>query len=278
MEGIEYFTISKENVPTDMPNIPLDAKIICAQMDASIANSNIFAQGGWYTKPFFAEGLIKHDSGELLVFVGNDIENPKELGAEVEIQIGNDVIAFDKTCALFVPAGVAHGNLNIKSMASPIFNYICHVNTGTYKAEPAEATEEKGKYINNMIQDYVFPEGVDRTLEDDFKLALLWSDGIRIEGAPYMETLWFRGLRLVPAPPEHTHEFDELIGYFSSDPNNPNELSIDVCFDVEGEGIPIKESCLGYLPKGLKHSPMVVSKVDRPAFHFTLGNGANYTR
>jgi hypothetical protein len=33
----------------------------------------------------------------------------------------------------------------------------------------------------------------------------------------------------------------------------------------------LTKSCLVFVPKGLKHCPFIVRRVDRPIFHFTSG-------
>ena len=37
-------------------------------------------------------------------------------------------------------------------------------------------------------------------------------------------------------------------------------------------------SFLAYVPAGMSHCPLIVRKVERPIFHFTVGLGADYVR
>ena len=278
MSNFKYFSLSGTPAQVNMPNIPEDAKAVAGQIDDTVVEGCLFNQIGWYTKPFFAEGLIKHESDELLVFVGGDVDNPEDLGAEIEIQLGNDIININNTCVVFVPSGVAHGNLNIKSLDRPVFYYVCHMNTGTYEVSEAESTEEKGKYLEYKVEGYKPVSGKMPGAPEGFLTLLLWLDGQKAPGAPYMETVWFRCVNNSgPAP--HAHEdFDELIGFIGSDPNNPTDLGAEVQFDIDGELISVTESCIAYLPRGTMHSPILVPAMEKPVYHFSIGNGGDYVR
>ena len=72
----------------------------------------------------------------------------------------------------------------------------------------------------------------------------------------------------------HTHDCPEIIGFFSNDPDNPNELGGEIEFWFEDEKHIITKSCLIFVPAGLKHCPLIIRKADRPIFHFsTLTEG-----
>ena len=38
------------------------------------------------------------------------------------------------------------------------------------------------------------------------------------------------------------------------------------------------KSFLAYIPAGMKHCPLIVRKVEKPIFHFTVGLGGEYVR
>jgi hypothetical protein len=106
---------------------------------------------------------------------------------------------------------------------------------------------------------------------------LLWLDDSVIEGASFVNTAWY-------FKPEsnvilaHTHDFDEVVGFFGTDPKNPYDLGGEIEFWLEDEKYLIQNSCLIYIPKGLQHCPEHVLRVDRPIFHVSLAGVTNYQR
>jgi hypothetical protein len=58
-------------------------------------------------------------------------------------------------------------------------------------------------------------------------MRLLWMDDEKVEGASlYMECVWLWGGVTTSGTTEepHSHDFDEVIGFISTDPDNPHEL------------------------------------------------------
>lgn len=49
-----------------------------------------------------------HPFDQFLFYIGSDWNNPQELGAELEIQLGDERYIINKTAAIFVPKGVTH--------------------------------------------------------------------------------------------------------------------------------------------------------------------------
>lgn len=54
----------------------------------------------------------------------------------------------------------------------------------------------------------------------DVRTPLAYLDGNVANGAFYVETLWFKK-GTAYSPPPHTHEFDEVLAFFGSDPEDP---------------------------------------------------------
>ena len=51
----------------------------------------------------------------ILVFIGSDLEDPENLNAEIELWLENDRLVLTKTCIVFIPAGIAHGRMEVKT-------------------------------------------------------------------------------------------------------------------------------------------------------------------
>jgi hypothetical protein len=111
---------------------------------------------------------------------------------------------------------------------------------------------------------------------------ILWIDKDVVDGAFQMNCSWY--LR----PPDvgtaeakaHTHDADEMIGFFSNSPQDPYTLGAEIEFWLEDEMHIITTSSLIFVPRGMKHCPLILRRVDRPIFHFsTVTTGTyNYIR
>jgi hypothetical protein len=106
---------------------------------------------------------------------------------------------------------------------------------------------------------------------------LLFLDSTVAEGAFYVESNW-------TLPPfarkshgkPHQHDYDEVLAFFGSNPENPHELYAEAEVHLGGEVHIVTKSCLIFVPKGTTHGPIDFKRIDRPIFHFACGNGKVY--
>ena len=61
---------------------------------------------------------------------------------------------------------------------------------------------------------------------------------------------------MTPPPEPHTHDFGEVIGFFGTDPKNPNDLGAEIELYIDGERNYITETFLAYIPAGIIHCPL----------------------
>lgn len=277
MSSIDYFAFAPKGPPKGFHIEPGDAHVQAVRMDRDVFKGCIFGNAGWLVKPLTRDGMIKHRSDELIMFIGSDPNDPENLNAEIELWIENDRLVLTHTSIVFVPAGVAHGRLEVGNLKKPVFYYTCHLNTDTYEALPAEATAAEGTYAGHWVERYAPVDGRLPQAPEGFLTLLLWIDAKKLEGAPYLESVWFRTVNDT-GPETHTHDFDEFIGFFGTDTEHPEELGAELRFFIGGEMITVTRSCLIYIPKGLEHSPILVPKLNRPIIHFSGGNGGDYVR
>jgi hypothetical protein len=109
-----------------------------------------------------------------------------------------------------------------------------------------------------------------------FAKRILWIDENVVPGSFQMNCSWYLKPNTDHAPFAHTHDEDEIIGFFSSDPDNPNELNAEIEFWIEDEKFMLTKSSLIFIPGGMKHCPLLLHRVDRPVFHFSVVNGGTY--
>ena len=140
---------------------------------------------------------------------------------------------------------------------------------------------ESGRYAANFVQQCVPPDMTPefRKLYDSFASRILWMDGEVVPGAFQMNTSWYSAVPdRDPVFEEHVHDdADELIGFFSSDPENPYDLGGEIEYTVDGEAHLLTKTTMIFVPAGLAHNPLRILRVDRPIFHFSVINRARYS-
>ncbi|NLE11838.1 MAG: hypothetical protein GX630_10075 [Actinobacteria bacterium] len=71
-------------------------------------------------KPVDIEIPHAHDFDEVIGFVGTNRNYPRELGGEIEFNIGGEKHTITKTSLIFVPKGVQHCPVTFKRIDTPI--------------------------------------------------------------------------------------------------------------------------------------------------------------
>jgi hypothetical protein len=111
-----------------------------------------------------------------------------------------------------------------------------------------------------------------------FSNGLLWLDEKIVKGAFYMELVMLEpgskstGEWVKP----HVHESDEIIGFVGTNVHNPHSLDADIELWLADEKHVLTESCLVFVPRGLKHCPLVINRVSTPVVHFSVLTGSQY--
>lgn len=143
----------------------------------------------------------------------------------------------------------------------------------------AEMAETKyGKYIITQPKPERTASGEPEQKDSpDVMTSVAYLDNRVIPGGLYTECCWFWKPTNY-SPPPHTHEFDEVLAFFGSNPEDPRDLCGEVELWLEDEKHLLTKSCMVFIPKGLKHAPMNIRRADRPIFHFSVGNSTDYKR
>ena len=138
-----------------------------------------------------------------------------------------------------------------------------------------------GEYGKYYIQDLQTPPGLlspeMQEIYSKFATRVLWMDGSVVPGAFQMNVAWYRDVpERDPMFPEHEHASAELVGFFGSNPDDPYDLGGVVEFAINGEMHRLTRTTLIYIPGGVPHSPLRITRVDRPIFHFSVVMTAEY--
>ena len=142
------------------------------------------------------------------------------------------------------------------------------------------AETKYGKYIISGIPDEIKEETAKRqeTEGEGPGRMLLYTDGRFNPHAYYFTTQWVHGPSEEGIPPiKHDHSYDEYLGFFGSDTDNPDDL----CGEIElslGEKHTITKSCVVFVPAGVSHCPMKFKRVDKPIFYFATTPTSGYSK
>jgi hypothetical protein len=68
----------------------------------------------------------KHDHDEVFGMFGTDVDDPYDLGGEVEFWLDDEKHILTKSCIIFIPRGLMHSPLIYRKVNKPIFNFTTH--------------------------------------------------------------------------------------------------------------------------------------------------------
>jgi hypothetical protein len=91
----------------------------------------------------------------------------------------------------------------------------------------------------------------------------------------YVEAGWIVGM---PDPNphigEHVHDYDEIVMHVGTDPDDQEDLGAVIEFFVDGEPLTISKTSSVFVPKGVKHGPLIWKSFSRPHIEMTVMIGA----
>lgn len=137
----------------------------------------------------------------------------------------------------------------------------------------------KRKYEKYILTDLKLPEKVQYREKEYSKRAtrILWLEDEIVEGADSVILSWYFKATEKEGSPSHVHEnFDEIVGFIGNDPQNPQDLGGEVEFWMEDEKYILDKTCLIWVPKGIRHCPLRVVKVERPILFLAFSTTKKY--
>lgn len=94
-------------------------------------------------------------------------------------------------------------------------------------------------------------------------------NGDVMPGATHLSAVWYLNPGLHNTA-THTHEFDEIVGFIGSNPEDVDDLCGGVRFFIDGEWVDLKHSCFIFIPAGVEHCPYEITAVERPILHISM--------
>ncbi len=133
---------------------------------------------------------------------------------------------------------------------------------------------EQRKYEKFVMNDF-------STERDDIGTLLYRLDNTKVSDIPFFTDcawVWPKPDEIVMEGKSHTHDFDEIVTFFGTNPDDPRDLGGEVEFWLDDEKYILANSSIIYVPKGLKHCPTIFRNLKRPIFHFIVGAAGKYTK
>jgi hypothetical protein len=94
-----------------------------------------------------------------------------------------------------------------------------------------------------------------------------------VPGCPlHIDLSW---VHAVPEPNphtlEHTHDYSKIVLYVGGDAEVPEDLGAEIEYSLGGQKFILNRTAAIYVPKGVKHGPVVWKRVDRPCLEMVIG-------
>lgn len=251
-------------------------------IDNNIVKGSFQMNASWYLRPR-TQGPPPHahDVDEIVGFFGSDPDNPWDLGAEIEFWLDCDKFVINKSALFFIPAGVKHSPLIIHKVDRPVIHFSVVTGSEYIMKESGWKTRPAGGYGPYVVSELKMPPEKKAIEKDYNKYArrILWMDENVAPGAFHMNTAWYLKASPTLENVPHIHDRDdEIIGFLGSNPEDPADLGGEIEIQLGDEKHIITHSAMVFVPAGLKHCPLILRRVDRPIFHYTVVPGKEYIK
>jgi hypothetical protein len=135
-----------------------------------------------------------------------------------------------------------------------------------------------GKYIVTQPKKNIVVPEWGGNLSDETSKRVMYLDSEVIEGAFCVECVWFwpTDTKDTSSPAPHTHDYDEVLAFFGTNPQDTSDLGAVIELWIDGEQNVMNQSFLAFIPAGVIHNPLNILKITRPVFHFAVGQGKKY--
>ena len=250
-------------------------------INAQVEYGTFLAAGPMGEAPYESH---KHDFDQVMLWLGTDMNDLSQLGAEVELCLGEGDkkgrYVFTSSAAVAVPKGLAHLPAT-HTRIDKRFIFMVVSCAPAYKETklPAKKSDPEpklagwfSKYHKQVMHIPFMRKGAwhygpknrddagGTISEIDFKdFGFLFNMSHEsIKKAPY---------RFGPIPDKpHIHSYDEFLLFIGADTDNLSELGgeAEMSLGKEQEIHRVTEPTVFMMPKGFPHCPVTITKVDKP--------------
>ena len=222
-----------------------------------------------------------HDFDQVLLFAGSDMDDIGELGAEVELCLGENLEThmITTTTAVAIPKGVPHFPATVNFLYERFFYYEISI-APVYKETVYKTDKKPGPVVSWRAdtRKYVMPLSFSR------KGAWHYGPLNRDDGGGYIsfvvtkeragfdfvmlyESMKNAPYRIGPDPDNpHTHPTTQVMCFLGTDPDDPSDLGaeFEICLGKEEERHVFTKSTAVVTPPFLAHWPGGLLKADWP--------------
>jgi hypothetical protein len=266
--------------------------------DTKVKGASLYIECVWLWEGATNSGMTEephaHDFTEVIGFISTDPQNPRDLGARMEIKLGDETHFLTKSCLVHVPAGMKHCPLTFREVKRPVFFFtlapISRYGRTPAKMKPPPSAGKKPAFMPPLPDKagtrygrYIITEPAPhgptspprrpppKPTAKTTHIVSLNSDVS--PGGFYVDFVWIWSGNMTMAPKAHAHDFDEMIGIVGyPDKADPRAVDGDVSIILADEKHAIRQSSLIFVPKGLLHCPIEFKDIRRPVLCFTIGN------
>jgi len=324
MKALRYakniVTDTREYTPKEMAQIqemmkksPITSTVRLLRLlwmdDTKVKNASFYMECIWLWEGKTTSGTTEephvHAFDEVIGFISSNPENPKELGARMEIILGDETHFLTKSCLVHVPAGMKHCPLTFREVNRPVFFFTLapisrYGRTSERTGQPTAAgktppaftppppDKNGSRYARYIITEPAPhrpsseagrppPPPPKRTARTTQVVSL--NEAVSA-GSFYVDFVWIWSGEMTMAPEPHAHDFDEMIGIvgYPADREKPRVVGGEVSIMLDDEKHVLKQSSLVFVPKGLSHCPIEFKNIKTPVLCFTVGNTPKWDR
>ena len=210
-----------------------------------------------------------HRQDMVIMYIGNTAENPEYLGGEIEYTIGEQAFTFNRTSAIFIPAGVPHGPVRWKRFEKPHLELVVVKDGGTtaecwnsFKIPSSPVKQSYTDFSKYLVRKPIYRHDIQVNPGALGPILLFMSNDQVADSKIYIDYNWVFAM---PDPhiSDHFHNFDEVVLHYGNDPDNPEDLGAEIEFTVAGQPILFNTTTAVYIPKGVKHGPLLWKSMSR---------------
>ena len=100
-------------------------------LDEDVIKGAFYVEAAWFFPGMVMQGdsqdAVKphsHDYDEVQAVFGTNLEDPYDLGGELEFYIDGEKQVITKSCLIFLPKGLEHGPIYWRRMDRPVFHFV----------------------------------------------------------------------------------------------------------------------------------------------------------
>ncbi|HSW39542.1 MAG TPA: hypothetical protein VLL97_08640 [Acidobacteriota bacterium] len=127
------------------------------------------------------------------------------------------------------------------------------------------------------VHDFENDDGPNMAPEADPLKRVIYIDDRVIPGSFYVEAVWVVG-SVPKSHPEHAHhDHDEILGFVSSNTDDPTDLGAEIDLILDGRKMTITKTCFIHVPAGVRHGGLCFRRIDRPVFQIAMSRMDKFT-